>query len=102
MKKALVNFVFLMMVIAAAVGLFVLKYKVIAQERALRAIHAQIWNDKREIHLLKADWAFLNNPERLREMIQKRSDFESLRSRAQTHLENIPYRRNEEAKGDKK
>jgi hypothetical protein len=102
MKKVLLNFAFLALVIASAVGLFVLKHQVMAREKELRAIHVQIWNDKREIHILKADWALLNNPERLRELIRKQSDFKSLRSQAQAHLEQIPYRQTDGGRGDKK
>ena len=51
----------------AGTGLFLLKYQVQAQEQRLSGLHKQINGDQEAIHVLKAEWSYLNDPGRLRE-----------------------------------
>ena len=55
----------------AGVGMFLLKYHVLDQEKELARIRRQILSDRRELHLLKADWAVLTDPQHLRELIKE-------------------------------
>lgn len=48
------------------IGMFVIKNRVIGLENELNGIKAQIQTDQKAIHVLKAEWAYLSNPDRLR------------------------------------
>lgn len=77
MKRWWINFLCLMIALLSGAGMFVLKYQVIEKEEELFRIHRQIASDKREIHMLKGDWASLNDPERLRALVENQTDFQT-------------------------
>lgn len=77
MKRWWINFLCIVIALLAGAGMFVLKYQVIEKEEELFRLHRQIAGDKREIHMLKGDWASLNDPERLRALVEKQTDFKS-------------------------
>lgn len=54
-------------VLAAAVGfgLFHVKYKVQALEEDLARLNAAIIGEQEQLHVLRAEWAYLNRPARL-------------------------------------
>jgi hypothetical protein len=56
--------------LAAAVGfgLFHVKYKVQALEDELTQLNSQIVHEQEQVHVLRAEWAYLNRPERLEEL----------------------------------
>ena len=51
--------------IVAGVGLYLLKMQVEAQEQNLASLDRQIDEARESIHVLKAEWSFLNDPVRL-------------------------------------
>ena len=70
MKKSTFNLICLSVAILAGIGMFLLKYHVLDQEKELAELRRQIMADRRELHLLKADWAVLTDPQHLRQLIQ--------------------------------
>ncbi|MDX9859803.1 MAG: hypothetical protein RBS99_02695 [Rhodospirillales bacterium] len=61
------------LVVAAvlSVALFSVKYKVQQLEADLTAIERGIVSEQRAIHVLRAEWAHLNDPGRLRELAER-------------------------------
>lgn len=55
----------------AGTGLFLLKYQVQAEEQRLRHLKKEIVQTQEEIHVLKAEWSYLNEPSRLRELAER-------------------------------
>jgi len=55
----------------AGTGLFMLKYQVQGEEQRLHHIQKQIVQTEEEIHVLKAEWSYLNEPTRLRELAER-------------------------------
>ena len=55
----------------AGTGLFMLKYEVQAQEQRLADLHKDIVETEESIHVLKAEWSYLNEPMRLREETER-------------------------------
>jgi cell division protein FtsL len=49
-------------------GLFHVKYKVQALEEELAQLNARIVHEQEQLHVLRAEWAYLNRPERLEEL----------------------------------
>lgn len=50
------------------VGLFLLKYEVSDLDAKLAAVNQEIYDNKEAIHVLKAEWSYLNDPDRLRDL----------------------------------
>ena len=71
MKQSTFNLICLGIAVMAGVGMFLLKYHVLDQEKELAQLRRQILADRRELHLLKADWAVLTDPQHLRELIKE-------------------------------
>lgn len=57
--------------VAAGIGLFYAKHRVQALEHEISAIQQQILRDREAIHVLHAEWSFLNDPERLAELARR-------------------------------
>lgn len=66
---------FLLLIVAAAAGiagvLFPVKYRVQDLERELAGLNAQILEDREAMHVLKTEWSYLNQPERIAELAQR-------------------------------
>ncbi|MBM3564706.1 MAG: hypothetical protein FJX42_01160 [Alphaproteobacteria bacterium] len=52
-------------------GLYVIKHGVIDLESRLTQINREIARDQKAIHVLKAEWSFLNEPSRLEDMARR-------------------------------
>lgn len=92
------NLLCLFIAVASGVGMFMLKYKVIEKEEELARLHRQIAFDKREIHMLKGDWASLNDPERLRALISEQTNFKPVSAGQIIDVNRVPDREADEMK----
>lgn len=63
-----VTLMWIPLAIGVGVSMFLLKYKVQALEDELVAKQAQVVRDRAAIRVLEAEWTYLNDPERLREL----------------------------------
>jgi cell division protein FtsL len=54
--------------VAVGFGLFHVKYKVQALEEELARLNSQIVHEQEQLHVLRAEWAYLNRPERLEDL----------------------------------
>ena len=66
-KKALL----ILSTILLAFTLYHLKYKVSGMEKNLRIVKAKIAQERESIHILRAEWEYLNNPSRLQQLNEK-------------------------------
>ena len=89
MKSFLFNLALFVTAVGLGIGLFLMKYRVVAYEKELSAIHKTIINDRREIHTLKADWAVLTEPSRLRKLIEEKTEFKTIQGKQFIHSEDI-------------
>ena len=56
---------------AVGVGLFSVKHEVKDQERHLTSLNTEIQRNQETIHVLRAEWSYLNDPIRLRTLSEK-------------------------------
>jgi len=56
---------------AASVSLFVIKYRVQDLDDQMRSLTREIADTQENIHVLKSEWAHLNQPARLRQLAGK-------------------------------
>ena len=73
MKHWFINLILLSIAIGIGIGLFLMKQRVVEYEKELNRLHNLILADRREIHTLKADWAILTEPSRLRHLLAQTS-----------------------------
>ena len=68
MKRILTICLFILAV-GSGIGTYLMKQHVVEYENQLASLRKTILADKHEIHTLKADWAVLTEPSRLRHML---------------------------------
>ncbi|MEK7246203.1 MAG: hypothetical protein AAB223_09315 [Pseudomonadota bacterium] len=56
---------------ALSLGLYVVKHRVIELEGRLTEINRGIARDQQAIHVLRAEWSYLNEPARLRDLASR-------------------------------
>jgi hypothetical protein len=56
------------------IGLFQVKYNVQSKERELRDVRRQIEANLSSIHVLEAEWSYLNDPLRLADLARRHTD----------------------------
>ena len=54
-----------------SLGLYIVKHGVIELENRLTQVNREIARDQRAIHVLKAEWSFLNEPARVRDLAER-------------------------------
>ena len=78
MKRWVLCLLYLLGTFGTCLMMFVLKYTVINREDELKAIHRQIIEDSRAIHILEAEWAVENHPKRLMELVKNQTRLEPI------------------------
>jgi cell division protein FtsL len=75
MKKLFV-IAFMVMLASTVFGLFHIQNKVKNLKKDLVEIHRQLSEDKAVIHVLKAEWAYLNEPTRIQKLANEHLNLE--------------------------
>lgn len=78
--------------IVVGISLFMLKYQVQALEDQLHATYAQIEKDKSAIRVLQAEWAYLNDPGRLRRLSEQHLGFAAPVQAQIISLSQVPFK----------
>ncbi|MBC6416841.1 MAG: cell division protein FtsL [Rhodospirillales bacterium] len=92
--------VFLMLAGLCALGTYVLKHEVQQREEALRAAYHNILRAQEELHVLKAEWSYLNQPERLAALARTQLGLAPLSPEQLVRVEDLPFRAIEQASGN--
>ena len=77
---------------AAAVGLFQVKDDVQALEEELTRLNRQILRDRDAIHVLRAEWSFLNDPARLTELSRRHLELAPVAAEQIADFDAVPER----------
>ncbi len=75
-----------------SVALFQVKYEVRDLETELRGLDKQVFVDEEAIQVLKAEWSFLNRPDRLQVLAERYLDLEPVAALQVGALYRIPTR----------
>ena len=76
--------------LVAGVGLFQVKYEVQALEKDLTRLHRQILHDQEAIHVLRAEWSYLNEPARLTQLARRHLDMVPVTAAHLSRFEDLP------------
>lgn len=77
---------------AVAVGLYQMKYEVQRLEEKLGEVRGEIREDREALHVLEAEWSYLNRPERLARLARKHLDLRPVQSGQITRVAQLPPR----------
>ncbi|MGN0905313.1 MAG: hypothetical protein ACI4PW_09175 [Alphaproteobacteria bacterium] len=80
-----------------ATGMFIIKNRVIDLESDLERINAQIREDQKALHVLKAEWTYLNDPARIRTLSSRHANMKPLRGEQIISFSAIPFKNQDKA-----
>jgi hypothetical protein len=75
---------------ASAIGLYLVKYNVQDVNRDVVTLKESLAQEKESLHLLNAEWAYLNRPDRLRQLSERHLDLVPLDSRQIGEISVLP------------
>jgi cell division protein FtsL len=78
-------------VVCAASLLYSVKYRVQTMDEEIAAIRSHIKEERAAIHVLKAEWAYLSRPERVRELAEKHLEMAPMDGKQMLELADLPY-----------
>lgn len=78
--------------VAAGVGLFQVSYRVQSLEEELTQVNRQILHEREAIHVLRAEWSYLNEPTRLAELTRRHLPLAPLQATQMIRIEDLPLR----------
>jgi cell division protein FtsL len=73
-------------------GLFHVKYQVAMLEEELGRLNAATLREQTQIHVLEAEWSYLNRPSRLEELAERYLDLKPLAPHQLTAISALPIR----------
>jgi hypothetical protein len=82
----------LILAIAGGVGLFLLKHEVQTMESRLAEVRRGIFQDQQATHVLKAEWSYLNDPARLRDLAERHLALKPVRATQIISIDALPRR----------
>jgi hypothetical protein len=76
----------------AGVGLFHVAYRVQSLEEELAQVNRDILREQETIHVLRAEWSYLNEPRRLAELSRRHLTLAPLSATQMMRIEDLPLR----------
>jgi hypothetical protein len=101
-RTAMVTAIWMVLAMGAGAAMFMLKYRVIALEDRLAEINRGIVSNLEAVHVLKAEWSFLNQPARLEDLGRRHLDLDVAPSARVVTISDIPFRPAPDAGADAK
>lgn len=86
------TWIWLALALGIGFGLFQLKYQVQRHEARLAQLNRQILESQEAIHVLKAEWSYLNQPERIEALARKYLALQPLAGKQFGSLDELPPR----------
>lgn len=82
----------LLLVVGLGFGLFQLKYQVQGLEQKLTRINRDILQNEEAIHVLKAEWSYLNKLDRIEAEARKHLDLQPFTGKQYGSIDDLPMR----------
>jgi hypothetical protein len=84
------NIVLVIAVIVLSAGLYDIKYRAEAAEKRADQLQRDIASEQEGIRVLRAEWSYLNQPERLQQLAQRYTKLEALKASQIGTFNDIP------------
>lgn len=92
----LLNIISFMMTVVLAVVLYNVKYDAQIHIKRIKDLNVELRQEQESIHILRAEWSHLNQPERLQRLAERYTKLESLGANQIVTVNNLPQRRRNE------
>lgn len=83
--------IWMILLVVGVFGLYMVKYKVREVKAEVAATERQLAEEKRNQHVLDAEWTYLNRPERLKSLSAKYLDVKPMRGQQLADFVSLPY-----------
>jgi cell division protein FtsL len=87
----------ILFILPIALGLFYVKHIVENLEEDMAALEKSIGSDKEEVHVLRAEWAYLSRPERVQKLASSYLELEPASGAQIADVESLPFQGKEVA-----
>jgi hypothetical protein len=84
-----------MMSVVLAVVLYTVKYDAQVEIRRIKVLKVEIRKEAETINILRAEWSYLNQPERLKRLAERYTKLMPLNANQIVTVNNLPERRRE-------
>ena len=84
--------IWLIVATGVAVGLYHVNYRVKELQEELKRVERDIKQERERLHVLEAEWSYLNRPSRLARLARKHLDMETLQPEQIVRVEQLPPR----------
>ena len=91
-------FLAIMILMGSAVYAYSVKYETIVLAEQIAKHKLKISREKESIALLKAEWQFLNRPDRIQALVEQHSDLQALQIQQIVRWADVPVRKDREDK----
>lgn len=85
------NVTWLVMIAAAAYGLYFVKYQVLELQRQTAALEKELQKEVEHLHVIEAEWAYLTRPDRLQALVKKHTTLKPVAGMQVQQLAVLPY-----------
>lgn len=87
-----INVILILAMVSLSVLLYAINYQADSAERAGNALRRQIVQEQEAIRVLRAEWSYLNQPDRLQELSSKYLDLQPATAQQVGSFDSIPFR----------
>lgn len=84
--------IWLIVVTGVAVGLYHVNYRVKELQAELDKVRTDIKQERERLHVLEAEWSYLNRPARLARLARKHLDMDTIQPEQIVRIEQLPPR----------
>ena len=93
----ILNIVSFMMSVVLAVVLYTVKYDAQVEVRRIKDLKVEIRREAQTINILRAEWSYLNQPDRLKRLAERYTKLMPLSASQIVTINNLPDRRRDNA-----
>lgn len=79
-------------ILAASLGLYAVKYRVQTLQKEIAEVTRKLDAERESLHVVSAEWAYLNRPERLQALSEKYLKLKPMRGEQLGDFVSLPYR----------
>lgn len=80
----------MILIVVSALGVYLVKYQVQSMQEELVKLENNLREERESLHVLEAEWAYLNRPERLQELADRHLPLMPSLSKQISSVEAIP------------
>ena len=73
-------------------GLYTMKHEVQRLESKLQSLHRQLASEREAVRILRAEWSFLNNPERIEKLTARHLDLTPVSVHRISAMARLPFK----------